>query len=384
MNEVASAQGRLPQASGITQHNKRPASPASVAGTHKRKRIASAPPSPELGLPSEPIIALKRPLQRPPPSRPPILQPQRPSYHDFVLCARFRTPLVEPASDPLSQYASGSRFNTITSVSSTSLAGAQIRHTRVASIASSTSSVPSTSRSVRSRSRPVDSRWSFLRPAIQDCPHLSDEETNVKDLNDNESNDSETNDGETSDDDKKLTWAEGADPHEHDIRSISPEFRLREWNSWTLAPAPRFRANPNPFEPLPSAWNLDHMLRVDKMNEAEKIKREQARKKRKKRERRRSKRDKGKQKAINDAGGQNGAGAIEKRVTMLDQLRKWYDIDEPFTDEEAEIEAELDEGPVVGLAALARPFIRRTRDDRRRRRLANRDEDDTTEEEDNR
>lgn len=148
----------------------------------------------------------------------------------------------------------------------------------------------------------------------------------------------------------------------------------RTLNPWTMQPAVKYWMNSNEMEPLPDAWDKGPMRATEerlRKEEEEKA----SRRKKKGKEKQREKEGVG-DVTMNEAGVadlREGGGRKEKKP-FLERLKEFYDIDQPFTDDE-DIEAELDAEGAIGLAALARPFIRPERDRRKRRRALGKETD---------
>lgn len=141
---------------------------------------------------------------------------------------------------------------------------------------------------------------------------------------------------------------------------------------------------------LPDAWGLGAMRKAEEKERRENL------------ERKREKKARGKQKAIGwhgkkkgsskgrRKGKERGAEGLENKHLCLgpsssrkspftSKLKKYYDVDEPFTDD-SDIERDLKNEAAVGLAALALPLIQNERERRKKRRLEGRDDDDSTDE----
>lgn len=165
-------------------------------------------------------------------------------------------------------------------------------------------------------------------------------------------------------------WAEGAEPSKHDIKSIPERFEERTLNPWTTQPAVKYWMNSNMMEPLPDAWDQGPMRATEARMRKEEEEKAQRRKKKKGKQKAREKgkeRGEGGDTVMQGEGDQGELKGKKEKKPFLERLKEFYDIDEPFTDDE-DIEAELDAEGAVGLAALARPFIRGERDRRKRRR----------------
>jgi len=211
-------------------------------------------------------------------------------------------------------------------------------------MSSSATSSPTISPVDRSSFSP--SNWEFLAPDVRHRTHLSDDE--VLDSDHDE-------------------WAEGAEPSKHDIKSIPERFEERSLNPWTTQPAVKYWMNSREMEPLPYAWDQGPMRATEERE------RKEAEEKARRRRRKGKERVIGREKdgvgdmEIRDGGDQSESKERKEKKPFLERLKMFYDIDEPFTDDE-EIEEELDAEGAIGLAALARPFIRQERDRRKRRR----------------
>ncbi|GAA6059369.1 hypothetical protein JCM10212_003267 [Sporobolomyces blumeae] len=349
-----------------------PSSPEHHAQQRKKPRASSSPvSSPQPPRASAP---LKR---KAPPVRPPPL-PLRASFDDFVLCANFRTPTVQPSS----QYRTPSPF----------LASSPVTSTVRADLASSPPLPPPQSSSFRRRPIPrrrhpdysdasLDEEWSFLDIAVRDRIHLADAET----LN-----------GERDD------WAPGAAPKDHKIRSIArgPGGRLLASSPWVVHPFKIVALEPGHEHSLPSAWDTTTMRKTEARLEREA---EVAARRREARRREKGKakmeggtedgtagirfgtsgsiRSTSEQRQTADDGTAttaNGAGEgsvandedgtkPKKKQDLIRRLKSLFDVDEEFSDDD-ELQAYMNEIPAVGFAALAKPVIRKERDRRKTRR----------------
>lgn len=190
-------------------------------------------------------------------------------------------------------------------------------------------------------------------------------------------------------------WADGADPHYHDIASLPEKFEDREFAPWEfIEKRVKFRMNERNedldesgeslgFGMLPDPWGVGAMRKAEEKERRQEAEREE--KKRKEKERIEKGKGKAKEPDIADEDGQVKETREERRIRrrkipFLQRLKGYYDIDQPFTDD-SEIESELDNEPAVGLGALAIPLIRPERERRKRRRREGKvteDDDDTS------
>ncbi|GAA6013363.1 hypothetical protein JCM11491_006367 [Sporobolomyces phaffii] len=221
--------------------------------------------------------------------------------------------------------------------------------------------------------------WDFLRPPVKDRAHLSDCETFDSDHDE---------------------WASGADPSAHDIADLESDVVDRNWNAWDVVERRlgwrMNRDNDGGTGMLPEAWGLGAMRRVEarqareeaarraRNDQKERVRatRRQTRGTKSKGRKRRTRKGKEKEDAAEEADTEEATAGDtpRKKEPFLVRVQRYYDIDEPFTDD-SEIERELDAEPAVGLGALARPLIRTERDRRKRRRAEGREDDDTTDDE---
>ncbi|GAA5965462.1 hypothetical protein JCM3765_003290 [Sporobolomyces pararoseus] len=378
----------LPSQSSEHAKRARPSSPDAQKSRKKARRQQSS-------LNAHPLSLGQLKLKPAPPLPPPLPKNLKPSYQDFLLCARFHTQLVKPSpvfSPPSSPVHSqlpnaqeGSTQGPPTSNPTCSL----LENTH--SLSSSSSASPTLSNLSPARSRhkqSFPSDWEFLRPPLKDRIHLSEDEFFSSDDHDE--------------------WAEGADPHYHDIRDLhegeeqddqdastrSENFWEREFEPWKwIEQRLKFKMNrrnngDGEEGMLPDAWGLGAMRKAEEQERRESL------------ERKREKKARGKQKAItwhrkkkesskgSRKGKERGGEGLEKKhlgqrnslkSPFTSRLKKYYDIEEPFTDD-SEIEKDLENEAAVGLAALALPLIKNERERRKRRRMEGREDDDSTDE----
>ncbi|GAA5908083.1 uncharacterized protein JCM6883_004111 [Sporobolomyces salmoneus] len=352
-----------------------------------------------------PTLSAARLKRKPPPPPPPplITQNLQPNYQEFLLCAKFHTPLVRPSplfsrpsSPNRSQQEDSDHSHPLASTSqqllSNNFPSAPLRPRL--SICSSAGSPPPSSpyhnQSLFQKPEDLDdfspTRWGFLREAVKDRIHLSDDEYFDSDLDE---------------------WADQADPHYHDINSLhepaqgetgerNDEFWEREFEPWEwIQERIKFKMGTGSNRKggegiLPNAWGLGAMKDAE---EKEMLEKEAKMERKKKIRKKKAKSDEGGAKLSGkDVKGQDGqrkeGGGLDqtesserRKLPFLSRLPKYYDIDEPFTDD-SEVEQELRNEPAVGIAALALPLIRKERDRRkRRRREGKKDEDWTSDEE---
>jgi hypothetical protein len=252
--------------------------------------------------------------------------------------------------------------------------------------------------------------WEFLRPPLKDRSHLSEDEFYA-----------------SSDHDE---WANEADPHYHDIKGFndwsdeeeaegegegereagdSDDFRARRFEPWRwIEQRLKYKMNRDNNGQgeegmLPNGWGLGAMRKAEARERFERGER-----KRRKAERRRENaisakgedqsrgdfKGKGKEKeerVDGDEGDDQGTDEQQPELSnenprnrrqspFIPRLKKYYDIDEPFTDD-SDIERELQDQPAVGLAALGIPLIRKERDRRKQRRRDGKEDQDTTDDE---
>ncbi|GAA5838059.1 hypothetical protein JCM3766R1_004187 [Sporobolomyces carnicolor] len=385
-----------PHSRSAADQYKRPRS-RSYEGQDGSRKQSRHPPSPA------PSSAKPRRKAAPPPPPPLVSTRIEPDFRDFLLCARFRTPLISPSphfvppspthhheviQSPLHRpVASTSRVpygRPSTGVDQT-----------IVVLSSSLSPAPSpaapASRTRIRQQKQVElddfspDRWEFLRGPTKDRIHLSEDEFFDSDHDD---------------------WADAADPHYHDIKDLHERsetgqrvagdedaFWDREFEPWGwIEERIKFKLNRGnnmlgEQGMLPDAWSLGAMRIAEERERREKE--------------RRSARQKDSDVGQAAAGARQAKESISKlasgkqnksdarphgatndrdKLPFLARLQTYYDIDEPFTDD-SDIENELQKEAAVGLAAVAIPLIRKERDRRKARRRAGKAEDSSNDEE---